>query len=279
MKFGRRGSDNFPATRRRPGCRERSRQRNVRRLRPSGFHPMSQAMRRAPAAHTLFVPRHPGYHGARSVNAASGVLRFASPPSKNGVTVAARRDAPGGVGTRNVPQDSPSPPARVEQGTMASKPARGAGRALRDAQEPMPQRSLNPAPEHPADFANLTPAGVPILAPSRFANPSPATPTPPSAAGMSADGKAEPSELLTIGLAGHCGGTEHRSELRDHEAGFTRERNELVRFVNAGWRNRIRTVWRVMIASVENFWRSVLDVSVIAGISTLNEVEPVSTVI
>jgi hypothetical protein len=45
-------------------------------------------MRRAPAAHTLFVPRRPGYHGARSVNPAqenemSGVLRFASPPSKS----------------------------------------------------------------------------------------------------------------------------------------------------------------------------------------------------
>ena len=33
-------------------------------------------------------------------------------------------DAPDGVGTRNVPQDSPSPPARVEQGTIASKPGR-----------------------------------------------------------------------------------------------------------------------------------------------------------
>ena len=42
-------------------------------------------------------------------------------------------------------------------------------------QEPTPERRLNPASEHPSDFANLTPAGVPILAPSRFANPSPIT--------------------------------------------------------------------------------------------------------
>jgi hypothetical protein len=39
----------------------------------------------------------------------------------------------------------------------------------------MPRGSLNPASEHPTDFANLTPAGVPILALSRFANPSPIT--------------------------------------------------------------------------------------------------------
>jgi hypothetical protein len=32
--------------------------------------------------------------------------------------------SPKGVGTRNVPQDSPSPPAWVEQGTMAAKQAR-----------------------------------------------------------------------------------------------------------------------------------------------------------
>jgi hypothetical protein len=33
------------------------------------------------------------------------------PHRRDGVTVAARRDAPMGVGTRNVPQDSPAPPA------------------------------------------------------------------------------------------------------------------------------------------------------------------------
>src|ERR1700687_2664054 len=84
-------------------------------------------MRRAPAAHTLFVPRHAGYHGARSVNAARAACSASlRPHQRDGVTVAARRDAPVGVGTRNVPQDSPSPPARGEQGTMATKPASNA---------------------------------------------------------------------------------------------------------------------------------------------------------
>jgi hypothetical protein len=47
--------------------------------------------------------------------------------------------------------------------------------APREAQEPMPHRPRNPAPQLPHRLANLTPAGVPILAPSRFANPSPMT--------------------------------------------------------------------------------------------------------
>jgi hypothetical protein len=57
-------------------------------------------------------------------------------------------------------------------GQQASKRRRP---ALGEAQEPAPDRPLNPASEHPADFANLAPAVVPILAPSRFANPSPIT--------------------------------------------------------------------------------------------------------
>jgi hypothetical protein len=87
---------------------------------------MSQAMRRAPSgAHvilslaiqaiTVLAPSTPPRRGAPSA------LR---PHRRDGVTVAARRDAPAGVGTRNVPKDSPTPPAWVEQGTMATKPAR-----------------------------------------------------------------------------------------------------------------------------------------------------------
>jgi hypothetical protein len=75
-----------------------------------------------------FVPCRPGYHGARSVNPAeAGCSAALRPHQRDGVTVAVRRDAPGGVGTRNVPQDSPTPPARVEQGTMASKPRASKG--------------------------------------------------------------------------------------------------------------------------------------------------------
>jgi hypothetical protein len=73
---------------------------------------------------------------------------------------------------------------------MASKPLKGkqwcrpsrcrpAPPAPCEAQEPTPQPSLNPASEHPADFANLTPAGV-LFSPSQpFANPSPTGITPP----------------------------------------------------------------------------------------------------
>ena len=96
---------------------------------------------------------------------------------------------PVGVGTRNVPQDSPSPPARVEQGTMASKPARSEARhphpavhqpetaARRAARRSRtnPATVAQPRDSRPRHLANLTPAGVPILAPSRFANPSPVT--------------------------------------------------------------------------------------------------------
>jgi hypothetical protein len=40
-------------------------------------------------------------------------------------------------------------------------------------QEPASERRLNLRDSHPRRLANLTPAGVPILPPSRFANPSP----------------------------------------------------------------------------------------------------------
>jgi len=52
--------------------------------------------------------------------------------------------------------------------------------APREAEEPMPQRSLNPTPRPPRRLANPTPAGVPILVPTRFANPSPVTSASPS---------------------------------------------------------------------------------------------------
>jgi hypothetical protein len=105
---------------------------NVRRLRPSGVHPCRKKCGVRLRRTDYFVPDRPGYHGARSVNAAQenemgGVLRCASPP-KDGVTVAARRDAPVGVGTRNVPQDSPTPPAgRTRNNGEASQQEAPAG--------------------------------------------------------------------------------------------------------------------------------------------------------
>jgi hypothetical protein len=104
---------------------------------------------------------------------------------RDGVTVAARRDAPGGVGTRNVPQDSPTPPARVEQGTMASKkkasegacPTAAAGRSPAPCEARLPSRlpRLNQKESRPRRLANPTPAGV-LFSPSQpFANPSPMT--------------------------------------------------------------------------------------------------------
>jgi hypothetical protein len=52
--------------------------------------------------------------------------------------------------------------------------------------------------------------------------------------------KAEPRDIL-ITRCRSCGGAEHRLDQRKHEAGFTRQRNKLVRFVDTGYRNRIRT--------------------------------------
>jgi hypothetical protein len=171
---------------RRPGCRERSRHSNVRRLRPPGFHPMSQRMRRAPAARRLFCPwpsrlsrcslrqRRP-----RKRNGRRAPPRFA-PIKRDGVTLAARRDAPKGVGTRTSRKIRP----RLRRGSnkeqcrasQQESSKQGTTQAVRRAQEPTPQRSLNPAPRPPRHFANPTPAGVPVLAPSRFANPSPGVP-------------------------------------------------------------------------------------------------------
>jgi hypothetical protein len=100
-------------------------------------------MRSAPAAHTLFIPS-PTRLSRCSLRQSrhAGMLRSApiKEPSKSHqrhrVTVAARRDAPEGVGTRNVPEDSPTPPTRVEQGTMSSKPAsRAPHPAARQAKE------------------------------------------------------------------------------------------------------------------------------------------------
>jgi hypothetical protein len=118
-------------------------------------------------ARARLLDRRVARTAAHAVNPAeAGCFASLRPHQRDGVTLAPPRDAPVGVGTRNVPQDSPTPPARVEQGTMASKPARGAAGAAR-RQEPTPQRPLNPASEHPADFANLTPAGVPLVLFSR----------------------------------------------------------------------------------------------------------------
>jgi hypothetical protein len=84
-----------------------------------------------------------------------GVLRCAPPPSKSHqrhrVTIAARRDAPAGVGTRNVPQDSPTPPAgrTRNNGEQAKVPCPSQGR------RPCPRRPsehlsspASPAPPH-----------------------------------------------------------------------------------------------------------------------------------
>jgi DNA-directed RNA polymerase subunit RPC12/RpoP len=89
--------------------------------------------------------------------ACSAALR---PHRRNGVTVAARRDAPIGVGTRNVPQDfalASGADRTRNNGDQARKRRRP---PLRQAQEPTPQPSLHPASEHPTDFANSSPTGV-----------------------------------------------------------------------------------------------------------------------
>ena len=98
------------------------------------------------------------------------------PHQRDGVTLAPRRDVPDGVGTRNVPQDSPSPPARVEQGTMATKPKASKGACPSNGRRPCARRPSehvsNPASAAPPHRDRRPATNRPFAAQSRASAPS-----------------------------------------------------------------------------------------------------------